>query len=65
MVFDEATSHLDQLSQRQVMDNIRRLGATVVLIAHRLSTVTEADSVIVIEGGRVVEQGPLTQLRHI
>lgn len=65
VVFDEATSHLDQLSQRQVMDNIRRLGATVVLIAHRLSTVTEADSVIVIEGGRVVEQGSLTQLRHI
>ncbi len=59
LVFDEATSALDGASERAVMDAIRAWpGApTVILIAHRLSTIEAADSIHVIEGGRVVESG--------
>lgn len=64
LVFDEATSALDVHTERQVyqaLDNIARTH-TVVTIAHRLETVSKADHVVVLEHGRVVDQGPPTEV---
>ncbi|MET9514466.1 NHLP bacteriocin export ABC transporter permease/ATPase subunit [Streptomyces sp. NPDC002994] len=62
LFFDEATSALDNETQRIVMASTRRLSAGRLVIAHRLSTVMDADRVIVMAEGRVVEQGPPAQL---
>ncbi|MGW7069036.1 NHLP bacteriocin export ABC transporter permease/ATPase subunit [Streptomyces sp. NPDC054855] len=62
LFFDEATSALDNETQRTVIDSTRALNATRIVIAHRLSTVMDADRVIVMSEGRVVQQGPPTQL---
>jgi ATP-binding cassette subfamily B protein len=60
LILDEATSSLDLPSERLVQHALRTLlaGRTAVIIAHRLSTVEVADRVIVLEAGRVVEDGP-------
>ncbi len=59
LVLDEATSALDSESEHLVQEALDRLmqGRTTLVIAHRLSTVRDADRVVVLEGGRVVEQG--------
>jgi ABC-type multidrug transport system fused ATPase/permease subunit len=59
LVFDEATSALDDATEASVMSSIYRLGRdlTVILIAHRLSTLRECDVIFRLEGGRLVEQG--------
>ncbi|MEV5879012.1 NHLP bacteriocin export ABC transporter permease/ATPase subunit [Streptomyces sp. NPDC052101] len=62
LFFDEATSALDNDTQRIVIDSTRKLNATRVVIAHRLSTVLDADRVIVMEDGKVVQQGAPAQL---
>ncbi|MFC8570378.1 NHLP bacteriocin export ABC transporter permease/ATPase subunit [Streptomyces sp. NPDC057245] len=58
LFFDEATSALDNETQRTVIESTKALNATRVVIAHRLSTVLDADRVIVMEDGRVAQQGP-------
>jgi len=64
LVFDEATSALDTESERAVKENIDQLleGRTSFVIAHRLSTVRDADVIIVLEKGRLVEQGTHDEL---
>ncbi|MEY4374219.1 MAG: hypothetical protein RL760_385, partial [Candidatus Eisenbacteria bacterium] len=59
LLLDEATSALDTESERLVQDALERLmhDRTVLVIAHRLSTVQHADRILVFEGGRIVEQG--------
>ena len=59
LILDEATSALDNLTERAVMDAVHNLGRakTVVMIAHRLSTVRECDTIFMLEGGRVAAQG--------
>jgi ABC-type multidrug transport system fused ATPase/permease subunit len=64
LVFDEATSSLDTESERAVQENLGKLlqGRTSFVIAHRLSTVVGADWILVIEKGRLVEQGTHDEL---
>lgn len=64
LVFDEATSALDSESERAVKDNLAQLlaGRTSFVIAHRLSTVRDADIIVVLEKGRLVEQGTHEEL---
>ncbi len=64
LILDEATSALDSVSEKLVQQSLERLmrGRTVIAIAHRLSTVENADWVVVVEKGRVIEQGPYSEL---
>ncbi len=59
LFFDEATSALDSKNERIIMENFDRwfVGKTVVVIAHRLSTVRNADQIVVLDQGRIIEQG--------
>jgi ATP-binding cassette, subfamily B, bacterial len=59
LILDEPTAALDTMSERLVIDALRRLhsGRTTFVIAHRLSTVRDADKILVLDGGRLVAQG--------
>lgn len=61
-VFDEATSHQDPLTQARIVDNARACGATCIFIAHRLQTLAEADDILVIENGQLIERGTYDNL---
>ncbi|OQC46402.1 MAG: Toxin RTX-I translocation ATP-binding protein [Bacteroidetes bacterium ADurb.Bin028] len=70
LFFDEATNSLDANNEKIIMDNLNRFfkGRTVVIVAHRLSTVKNADQIVVIEKGEIVEVGThehLTNLRGV
>jgi ABC-type multidrug transport system fused ATPase/permease subunit len=64
LILDEATSALDSIVEQRVARAIkeRAQGRTLVIIAHRLSTVRDADQILVMKGGRVVEQGGWDEL---
>ena len=64
MIFDEETSELDTESERAVKDNMDVLvkGRTAFIIAHRLSTVQNANLIVVLERGRLVEHGTHDEL---
>ena len=65
LIFDEATSSLDSISERyvkQVLTKLKDEGKTIIIIAHRLSTIKASEQIIVLESGKVVEQGSHGQL---
>jgi ATP-binding cassette subfamily B protein len=64
LILDEATSALDNISERVVQQAIdaARAERTVILVAHRLSTLSDADRILVFEAGRLVEEGPYHEL---
>lgn len=63
-LFDEATNSLDATNERKIMDNLQSIieGNTVIISAHRLSTIIKADNIIVFDSGKVCEQGTHEQL---
>ena len=62
LIFDEATSALDNKTQRQVSEALDGMGCTRVVIAHRLSTIRHCDRILVLDGGRIVEDGTYDKL---
>lgn len=62
LILDEATSHQDPLTQARMLAKLGELGATTLVIAHRLETLREADRIHVMEAGRIVESGTYEQL---
>ena len=65
MLFDEATNWLDNQSQAKVMRNLTALTSTRVVIAHRLSTLEQADRIYVLHAGRVVQSGSFNELMEV
>ena len=65
--FDEATNALDANNEKVIMENLNEFfkGRTVVVVAHRLSTVKNADQIVVLEKGRIIEQGTHQQLTKL
>lgn len=64
LLLDEATSHLDVESEEKIQDSLHQFfqSVTAVVIAHRLTTIKEMDKIIVLEGGRILEQGTFAEL---
>ena len=62
LIFDEATSSLDNKTQKQVSEALDKMGCTRIVIAHRLSTIRHCDRILVLDGGSIVEDGTYDEL---
>ena len=62
LMFDEATSALDNITQKKVSESLDRLKCTRIVIAHRLSTIRQCDRILVLDQGKIVEDGTYDEL---
>ena len=62
LIFDEATSALDNITQKQVSEALDRLRCTRIVIAHRLSTIRNCDRILVLDSGKILEEGTYDEL---
>ena len=64
LILDEATSNIDTVTELLIQDSLKRLmkGRTSFIIAHRLNTVTQADKIIMLENGEIIEEGSHDEL---
>ena len=62
LIFDEATSALDNITQKKVAEALDKMKCTRIVIAHRLSTIRHCDRILVIDGGKIAEDGTYEQL---
>ena len=62
LMFDEATSALDNITQKKVSESLDSLKCTRIVIAHRLSTIRQCDRIIVLDGGKIIEDGTYDEL---
>ena len=62
LILDEATSALDADTEERVMNNIKAMGITLIVVAHRLSAIMDSDEIIVMESGHIAERGTHEEL---
>ncbi|ACM60213.1 ABC-type bacteriocin/lantibiotic exporter with double-glycine peptidase domain [Caldicellulosiruptor bescii] len=62
IILDEATSSLDPINEKKILDYFKNMGCTRIIITHRLSSITDADIIVVLDEGRIVEQGTHEEL---